>query len=82
MSRERQKLPRPGRPGNLNRGRLFNNRMGIGAANAKRTDASHTPAVCRLPWLQLLLHVERTVCEIDRRIGPLEVQAWMEHSVL
>src|ERR1700685_1866915 len=75
-------MPGPGGSGRLRRGGLLHDGMGICSADAEGTDAGHPPAILGLPRLKFLLHEERTVRKIDRRVGRLEVQAWIKNPIL
>src|SRR5258706_4914813 len=73
--RQYNQVSRPRAMATFNHWRLFDHHVGICAAEAKRAD-SRTPGISvrDIPFLQLCIHIERTLCEPNGRIARLKMQ--------
>jgi len=61
---------------------LFDDDMGIGAADAERTDGASPLPLTRSPWLGRGSHAESSLVEIERWVWPLEMQGSWNDAML
>jgi hypothetical protein len=72
---EKQELPQPRFSGGSPFGSFLKNDMRIGTPDTQRADAGGSGNAGVLPCGELAIDIERTIVEVDRGIGRLEMQA-------